>query len=68
MLYRLGEHEPTADGEFYVAETATVLGKVRLCKNAMKFSIPVLFVACTDLSLTPQGLPLHIYSKSTATD
>ncbi len=34
MIYRLGEHEPTTDGEFYVADSATVLGKVRLCKNA----------------------------------
>ena len=32
MLYRLGEHEPITDGEFYVADSATVLGKVRLCK------------------------------------
>ena len=34
MLYRLGEHEPVTDGEFYVAESATVLGKVRLCNDA----------------------------------
>ena len=34
MLYRLGEHEPTTDGDFYVAESATVLGKVRLCQDA----------------------------------
>ena len=34
MLYRLGEHEPITDGEFYVADSATVLGKVRLCKDA----------------------------------
>ena len=34
MLYRLGEHEPITDGEFYVADSATVLGKVRLCENA----------------------------------
>ena len=33
MLYRLGEHEPITDGEFYVADSA-VLGKVRLCENA----------------------------------
>ena len=30
MLYRLGVHEPVIDGNFYVAESATVLGKVRL--------------------------------------
>ena len=34
MLYKLGEHEPIIDGDFYVAESATVLGKVRLCQDA----------------------------------
>ena len=34
MLYRLGEHEPIIDGNFYVAESATVLGKVRLCNDS----------------------------------
>ena len=34
MLYRLGEHEPVIDGNFYVAESATVLGKVRLCNDS----------------------------------
>ena len=32
MLYRLGEHEPITDGEFYVADSATVLGKVNYAK------------------------------------
>ena len=35
MLYRFGEYEPITDGEFYVADSATVLGKVRLCENAI---------------------------------
>ena len=34
MLYKLGEFEPTTEGEFYVAENATVLGKVKLCKES----------------------------------
>ena len=34
MLYRLGEHEPEMDGEYYVSDSATVLGKVRLCNNS----------------------------------
>ena len=34
MLYRLGEDEPTLDGNYYVSESASVLGKVRLCNNA----------------------------------
>ena len=34
MLYKLDEHEPILDGEYYVADSAIVLGKVRLCKDA----------------------------------
>ena len=34
MLYKLGEYEPVMDGEFYIAESATVLGKVRLCNDS----------------------------------
>ena len=34
MLYKLGEFQPTTEGEFYVAENATVLGKVKLCKES----------------------------------
>ena len=34
MLYKLDEHEPILDGDYYVADSAIVLGKVRLCKDA----------------------------------
>ena len=34
MLYKLEEHEPILDGNYYVADSAIVLGKVRLCKDA----------------------------------
>ena len=34
MLYKLGKDKPNVDGDFYVAENATVLGKVRLCKDS----------------------------------
>ena len=34
MLYRLGEHEPIIDGNFYVAESANDLGKVRLWNDS----------------------------------
>ena len=34
MLYKLDENEPIIDGDFYVAESASVIGKVRLCNNA----------------------------------
>ena len=34
MLYKLDEHEPLLDGDYYVADSAIVLGKVRLCKDA----------------------------------
>ena len=34
MLYKLDEIEPIIDGDFYVAESASVIGKVRLCNNA----------------------------------
>ena len=34
MLYKLDEHEPILDGDYYVAHSAIVLGKVRLCKDA----------------------------------
>ena len=34
MLYKLDEHEPILDGNYYVADSAIVIGKVRLCKDA----------------------------------
>ncbi len=34
MLYKLGKDKPIVDGDFYVAENATVLGKVKLCKDS----------------------------------
>ena len=34
MIYKLGEVEPIIDGDFYVSESASVLGKVRLCNNS----------------------------------
>ena len=34
MLYKLGKDQPIIDGDFYVAENATVLGKVKLCKDS----------------------------------
>ena len=34
MLYKLDEHEPILEGNYYVADSAIVLGKVRLCKDA----------------------------------
>ena len=34
MLYKLDEYEPILDGDYYVADSAIVLGKVRLCKDA----------------------------------
>ena len=30
MLYKLGKDQPIIDGDFFVAENATVLGKVKL--------------------------------------
>ena len=33
MLYKLDKHEPVLDGDYYVADSAIVLGKVRLCKD-----------------------------------
>jgi len=34
MLYKLGKDKPIVDGDFYVAENAIVLGKVKLCKDS----------------------------------
>ena len=34
MLYKLGEHQPIIEGDYYVADNATVLGKVKLCKDS----------------------------------
>ena len=34
MLYKLGKDKPIVDGDFYVAENATVLGKVKLSKDS----------------------------------
>ena len=34
MLYKLGKDQPILDGDFYVAENATILGKVKLCKDS----------------------------------
>ena len=34
MLYKLGKDQPTIEGDYYVADNATVLGKVKLCKDS----------------------------------
>ena len=34
MIYKLDDVEPTMDGDFYISESASVLGKVRLCDDA----------------------------------
>ena len=34
MLYKLGEDEPILDGNYYVSDSASVLGKVRLCNDS----------------------------------
>ena len=34
MLYKLGKDQPIIDGDFFVAENATVLGNVKLCKDS----------------------------------
>ena len=34
MLYKLGKDQPIIDGDYFVAENATVLGKVKLCKDS----------------------------------
>tara|TARA_Y100001970_G_scaffold238183_1_gene299233 strand:+ start:3954 stop:4472 length:519 start_codon:yes stop_codon:yes gene_type:complete len=34
MLYKLGKDQPIVDNDYYVAENATVLGKVKLCKDS----------------------------------
>ena len=34
MLYKLGKDQPIIEGEYYVANNATVLGKVKLCKDS----------------------------------
>jgi len=34
MLYKLGEDQPITEEDYYVAENATVLGKVKLCKDS----------------------------------
>ena len=34
MLYKLGEDRPINEEDYYVAENATVLGKVKLCKES----------------------------------
>ena len=34
MLYKLGEDRPINEADYYVAENATVLGKVKLCKES----------------------------------
>ena len=34
MLYKLGKDQPITEGEYYVANNATVLGKVKLCKDS----------------------------------
>jgi len=34
MIYKLDDIEPTMDGEYYISESASVLGKVRLCDDA----------------------------------
>ena len=34
MIYKLDDVEPTMDGDYYISESASVLGKVRLCDDA----------------------------------
>ena len=34
MLYKLGKDQPIIEGDYYVANNATVLGKVKLCKDS----------------------------------
>ena len=34
MLYKLGGDEPILDGNYYVSDSASVLGKVRLCNDS----------------------------------
>ena len=34
MLYKLGKEQPIIEGDYYVANNATVLGKVKLCKDS----------------------------------
>ena len=34
MIYKLGADKPILEGDYYVADNATVLGKVRLCKDS----------------------------------
>ena len=34
MIYKLDDIEPTMDGDYYISESASVLGKVRLCDDA----------------------------------
>jgi len=34
MLYKLGKDQPITDNDYYVAENATVLGKVKLSKDS----------------------------------
>jgi len=34
MLYKLGKDQPIIEGDYYVADNATVLGKVKLCKDS----------------------------------
>ena len=34
MIYKLDDVEPAMDGDYYISESASVLGKVRLCDDA----------------------------------
>ena len=34
MLYKLGKDQPIIEGDYYVANNAIVLGKVKLCKDS----------------------------------
>ena len=34
MLFKLGKDQPIIEGDYYVANNATVLGKVKLCKDS----------------------------------
>ena len=34
MIYKLDDVEPIMDGDYYISESASVLGKVRLCDDA----------------------------------
>ena len=42
MLYKLGKDQPITEGNYYVADNATVLGKIKLCKDSSIWFGPIL--------------------------